>query len=152
MRLDVIVPTYNREHLLKHALQSLLAAEIPTGLTIYITVVDNNSTDQTRQTVNAFKPPFGGRLNYLFEPKQGKSAALNAGITATNGDLVGMLDDDEEIDGSWYVCVDKAFSNQDVDFIGGPYRPRWGGPPPPWLPNNNSAVIGSVGGFPHPFV
>ena len=152
MRLDVIVPTYNREHLLKHALQSLLAAEIPTGLTIYITVVDNNSTDQTRQTVNAFKPPFGGRLNYLFEPKQGKSAALNAGITATNGDLVGMLDDDEEIDGSWYVCVYKAFSNQDVDFIGGPYRPRWGGPPPPWLPNNNSAVIGSVGGFPHSFV
>jgi len=60
MRLDVIVPTYNREHLLKQTLQSLLAAEIPTGFTVYITVVDNNSTDQTRQTVDAFKPPFAG--------------------------------------------------------------------------------------------
>ncbi len=152
MQLDVIVPTYNRAHLLKLTLQSLLAAEVPAGLSVQVTVVDNNSTDQTQQTVSAFQPLFAGKLNYLFEPKQGRSSALNAGIAATDGDLVGMVDDDEEIDISWYVCVYKAFCDEDIDFIGGPYVPRWGGQPPSWLPTNNSGVIGSIGGFPHPFV
>ena len=152
MQLDIIVPTYNRAHLLKLTLQSLLAAEVPAGLSVQVTVVDNNSTDQTQQTVSAFHPLFAGKLNYLFEPKQGRSSALNAGIAATDGDLVGMVDDDEEIDISWYVCVYKAFCDEDIDFIGGPCVPRWGGQPPSWLPTNNSGVIGSIGGFPHPFV
>jgi glycosyltransferase involved in cell wall biosynthesis len=144
MQLDVIVPTYNRHHLLKLTLQSLLAAEIPAGLSVHVTVVDNNSTDQTQQTVTAFKPLFGGRLNYVFERNQGRSPALNAGIAATDGDLVGMVDDDEEIDKSWYACVYQAFSNENIDFIGGSCIPRWGAEPPSWLRGNNSGVIGSI--------
>ena len=101
MRLDVIVPTYNRHELLKLTLQSLLLADIPAGLTVGVTVVDNNSKDQTLQAVESFKESFSGRLNYIFERKQGRSPALNAGIAATNGELVGMIDDDEEIDRSW---------------------------------------------------
>jgi hypothetical protein len=31
-----------------------------------------------------------------------------------------------------------------VDFIGGPYLPRWGAPPPEWLPRNYPAVIGWI--------
>ena len=42
MRLDVIVPTYNRQDLLPAALNSLFAAEIPAGLEVAVTVVDNN--------------------------------------------------------------------------------------------------------------
>ncbi len=41
-------------------------------------------------------PAFGGRLRYLFEKNQGKSWALNSGIAATSGDLLGIIDDDEE--------------------------------------------------------
>jgi len=83
MQLDVIIPTYNRADLLKLTLQSLLAAEIPAGLNVQVTVVDNNSTDETHQTVSAFQSLFAGRLHYLFERKQGRSSALNAGIAAT---------------------------------------------------------------------
>src|SRR5438045_7682670 len=110
MQLDVIIPTYNPDDLLKLTLQSLLAAEIPAGLSVRVTVVDNNSTDQTYQTVSAFQPLFAERLNYLFERRQGRSSALNAGIAATHGDLVGMVDDDEEFDRCWYGCVYGAFS------------------------------------------
>jgi glycosyltransferase involved in cell wall biosynthesis len=111
MQLDVIVPTYNRHSLLERALESLLAAELPTGLTVTVTVVDNNSRDNTSAVVNAFKPRFEGRLNYLFEPNPGKSHALNTGIAATSGDLVGMIDDDEQIDRSWFVRVNEVFAN-----------------------------------------
>ncbi len=98
MRLDVILPTYNRHQLLKLMLDSLLAAEIPADLTVSVTVVDNNSSDATRETVEAYQVKFGERLHYVCEKKQGRSHALNAGITSTSGDLVGMIDDDEQID------------------------------------------------------
>jgi glycosyltransferase involved in cell wall biosynthesis len=144
MQLDVILPTFNRYRLLKLTLESLLAADIPQGLDLSIVVVDNNSSDATRQTVEAYQPRFGGRLHYLFEKKQGRSHALNAGINATSGDLVGMIDDDEQIDKCWFCCIYRTFLAGDVDFIGGPYVPNWGGAPPGWLPRNHTGVLGAV--------
>jgi glucosyl-dolichyl phosphate glucuronosyltransferase len=143
-RLDVIIPTFNREQLLERALLSLLAAEVPCGLDVHVTVVDNNSTDGTRALVERYLSSFDGRLQYLFESRPGRSAALNAGIAATSGDLVGMIDDDEEIDSRWFVSIRDAFSAGDVDFIGGPYIPRWGADPPDWLPEEYPAVIGRI--------
>src|SRR5215475_5392283 len=144
MQLDVILPTYNRHALLERALQSLLAADLPADLDVEVTIVDNNSTDNTASVVSAFKPAFKGRLNYLFEPKPGKSHALNTGIGATSGDLVGMIDDDEEIDRSWFQRIREIFVDKELDFVGGPYVPRWGAPPPSWLPYRYSGVIGAV--------
>jgi glycosyltransferase involved in cell wall biosynthesis len=144
MQLDVIVPTYNRQELLRRTLDSLLAAGVPRGLSVRVTVVDNNSKDGTKQVVEEQMEKFEGRLAYLFEGRPGKSYALNTGIAATTGQLVGMIDDDEEIDVGWYARVEKAFSDDEVDFIGGPYVPRWGAEPPDWLPKDYLGVIGWV--------
>ena len=144
MQLDVILPTYNRQQLLKLALDSLLVAEIPSGLNVSITVVDNNSRDATRATVESYVPRFRGPLQYVFESKQGRSHALNAGINCTHGDLVGMIDDDEQVDKSWFRRIYEVFSKGGVDFIGGPYVPHWGASPPDWLPPNHAGVIGIV--------
>jgi glucosyl-dolichyl phosphate glucuronosyltransferase len=146
MRLDVIVPTYNRHQMLKQTLNSLLRGQIPSKLDVKVTVVDNNSTDNTRQVVEEWSQKFGGRLNYVFESRQGRSSALNAGIRSTDGDLVGMIDDDEEIDERWFTRVQDAFSQPDVDFVGGPYVPKWGASPPAWLPMNYVGVIGWIDG------
>src|SRR5262249_28672224 len=68
----------------------------------------------------------------------------NTGIGATSGDLVGMIDDDEEIDRSWFQRIREIFVDKELDFVGGPYVPRWGAPPPSWLPYRYSGVIGAV--------
>lgn len=146
MLLDVIIPTFNRHVLLDKTLSSLCEARIPAGLEVRVTVVDNNSRDRTRQVVEGWQAAFTGRLQYLFEKRQGRSSALNAGIRHTDGDLVGMIDDDEEIDASWYARVHAAFAEGGLDFIGGPYVPRWGARPPDWLPSNYVGVIGWIDG------
>jgi glucosyl-dolichyl phosphate glucuronosyltransferase len=146
MRLDVILPTFNRHELLKLTLESLLAADTPSGLSVTVTVVDNNSSDMTRETVENYQGKFSGRLHYVFEKKQGRSHALNAGINATSGDLVGMIDDDEQIDRQWFRRIYEMFSGGEVDFIGGPYVPHWPGTPPAWLPRDHAGVIGVVDG------
>jgi glucosyl-dolichyl phosphate glucuronosyltransferase len=77
-------------------------------------------------------------------PTPGNPHALNAGIAATDGELVGLIDDDEEIDAGWFECVDGAFRNQDLDFIGGKVLPQWGAARPEWLGNRYLGVIGWV--------
>jgi glucosyl-dolichyl phosphate glucuronosyltransferase len=132
--------------MLERTLDSLMAAAVPQALSVRVTVVDNNSKDQTRQLVEQQAERFQGRLGYVFEGRQGRSWALNAGIAATTGDLVGMIDDDEEIDSQWYSRLYSAFSEGGIDFIGGPYVPRWGAEPPVWLPRNYLGVIGWIDG------
>ena len=144
MRLEVIIPTYNRAGLLPVCLKSLSAARIPAGMTVGITVVDNNSKDNTAEVVESWKQHFGGRLQYLFEKQQGRSSALNAGITGSQSDLVGFVDDDEEIIPSWFEVVHQTFTEHVVDFIGGPYIPKWETDPPQWLPADHEGVIGLV--------
>jgi len=145
MRLDVVIPTYNRAALLARALESLLAARRPDGLDVHVTVVDNRSTDDTRAVVESFVPRFGGGLlHYVYEPHAGRSHALNAGIAATCGDLLGMIDDDEEVDRDWLLTIAAAFEDSTTDFIGGPYVPRWGGERPAWLGTAYKAAIGWV--------
>jgi glycosyltransferase involved in cell wall biosynthesis len=142
MRLDVIIPTHNRAALLPRALDSLLAADRPNGLDVDVTVVDNRSTDNTREIVESYAPRFAGHLHYVYESKPGRSHALNAGITQTSGDLVGMIDDDEEVDVGWLRTIDAAFQDSATDFIGGPYLPRWGAARPAWLGSGYLAAIG----------
>ncbi len=147
MRLDVIIPTYNRAAMLERTLASLLAAETPAGLDVRVTVVDNNSKDNTREVVAEWEGKFGGRLGYVFEGRaQGRSPAVNAGVRATAGDLVGIIDDDEEVDGGWLTCIHKVFAAGGVDFIGGPCVPRWGAEAPDWFPDDYRGVVGWVDG------
>jgi glycosyltransferase involved in cell wall biosynthesis len=143
MRLDVVIPTYNRHEYLSRALHSLATAVVPPDLVVSVTVVDNNSTDRTASLVEELQKTLP-RLSYVFEKRQGRSFALNAGITSTSGDLVGFIDDDEEIDKDWFTTVYSAFSTSDLDFIGGPYIPRWETPPPSWLPKDYCGVIGDI--------
>ena len=146
MHLDIILPTHNRSALLARALDSLLAAEVPPRMHVSVIIVDNNSTDDTRELVRSRFSDFGGRLSYVFERRPGKPYALNSGLAAATGDLVGLIDDDEEIDRGWYRCIDEAFADGSLDYIGGPCLPRWAAEPPPWLGRRYRGVIGWVEG------
>ena len=148
MRLDVLIPTYNRAALLSRALESLLGAERPSGLDLTVTVVNNGSTDDTCSVVETFMPRFQGRLRSIYEAKPGRSHALNTGIASTSGELVGMIDDDEEVDRTWLRTIVAAFQDAATDFIGGPYVPRWGAERPAWVGTAYRAVIGWVEGGP----
>ena len=143
--LDVVIATYNRSASLLNTLKSLIAATRPEGLSISVVVVDNNSTDDTGAVVEGIargETPFP--ITYLFEPKQGKSHALNSGLRSTHGDLVGMVDDDEEIDSSWFEVIRDRFQKRGIDFIGGPYHPKWVMAKPDWVTPDTGAAIGWV--------
>ena len=145
LTLDVLIPTRNRARLLAGAIESLLRARVPEGLAVNIVPIDNGSSDGTPQLLEWMSARYRGRIQVVEERRCGKSRALNAGIAATSGDLVGMIDDDEEVHEGWFEAVLKAFdAYPELDFAGGPYTAVWGTPPPAWIPSDYLAVLGDT--------
>lgn len=144
MKLDIVVPTYNRSQLLRRTISSLIEAPIPAGLEVTILIVDNNSKDDTEQVVRDLQSQSTRPIVYLKETSQGLSHARNAGTRAGTGDIIGFIDDDEEIDENWYNVVAREFADLAIQFIGGPYLPNWAAPAPKWLPPGYHAAIGAV--------
>lgn len=153
LSLDVLVPTHNRASLLDRSVRSVLAATPSPHLDVHVTVICNACTDGTHDVVGRLQSEFPGRITRLIERRQGKSKALNAGIARTSGDLVGMIDDDEEVGAGWLQVAGEAFQDDGVEFVGGPYLPVWESPPPAWLPADYVAVIGAAndGGARRPY-
>ncbi len=144
MKLNLIIPTFNRAESLKKTLLSLADAELPQNFEVVITIVDNNSTDHTPQVFEEMKPRFTKiKLEYLFEKKQGRSFALNTGIMNADGDIISGIDDDEEIEKNWFVEVDKIFRERwdELDFVGGKILPKWEAAPPDWIEPLKEGVI-----------
>jgi hypothetical protein len=88
MRFSVIIPTFKRAQLLGDAIRAALAQ---THTNREILVVDDGSPDDTRSVVSAF----GEAVRYFRQENKGKSAALNLGISASTGDAMIVLDDDD---------------------------------------------------------
>jgi glycosyltransferase involved in cell wall biosynthesis len=142
MKLNVIIATFNRSALLRRALTSLFVAERPPDLDVVVTIVDT-STDDTREVVEEFKRKHVLEVRYIFEPRRGKSRALNTGIAQADADLIGLTDDDIEIAPDWFVEISRLFHERwdEIDYAGGKVLPRWEGHAPPRLPSDRPGVL-----------
>jgi glycosyltransferase involved in cell wall biosynthesis len=89
MKISVIIPTYNRAHVLGRAIQSVLDQILPA---MEIIVVDDGSGDDTEQLIAESYP----QCRYIQQPNRGVSAARNTGIEAATGDWLAFLDSDDE--------------------------------------------------------
>jgi GT2 family glycosyltransferase len=136
--ISVIISTYNRGQELRDTLASLLQQDAASPA-YEVLVVDNNSTDDTRAVIEAFAAGSGGRLRYLFEPRQGVSWGRNTGIAAARGAIIAFTDDDVIVAADWIAQVGAAFAaNPDVDYLTGKILPLFEGPRPAWLTDENS--------------
>lgn len=89
-RVSVVLPTHNRAGLLHRAVQSALAQ---TYRNLELVVIDDGSTDTTREVLTAVTDP---RLVVIHrEVNGGAAAARNAGIARARGALIAFLDDDD---------------------------------------------------------
>jgi glycosyltransferase involved in cell wall biosynthesis len=142
----VLIATYNRAALLDETLASLARMRVSPGLSWEAIVVDNNSSDDTRVVVERHAPLFPVRLQYLFEGRQGRSSALNAGIQQAAGAVIAMTDDDVHVEEGWLdaACAPLLAGDPGMGYAGGPVRPIWGAPPPRWLDLERGDLWGTI--------
>jgi glycosyltransferase involved in cell wall biosynthesis len=139
VKITVAIATWNRSALLRQALGALGQVRVPADAAVEVLVCDNNSTDQTRAVVEGFIAPWAGRpaapltLRYLFEPRPGKSHALNRILHEASGQWVLHADDDVLVGPDWleaYLDAIGRFPRAGV--LAGPVLPWLTRPAVPW--------------------
>jgi glycosyltransferase involved in cell wall biosynthesis len=134
VELTVLFAARNGEDVLPRTLEAYCRAQQP-SYPWKMVIVDNGSRDSTREILASFKRRLP--LETLHQPVAGKNRALNLGLSAVEGRLTIVTDDDAVPDPSfltaWSSYLDRA---QDYELFGGSIDPLFEAPPPKWIFRN----------------
>lgn len=110
---SVIIPTFNRGYVLHKAIESVLNQ---TYKNIEIIIVDDGSTDNTKNVVSTF----GDKLLYIYKSHSGQGDTRNLGLQYSKGEIIAPLDSDDTLNKNFlkksvhYMLIhnlDMFFSN-----------------------------------------
>jgi len=133
MHISVCICTYKRPELLGR-LVSKLEKQKTEGLFDYsIVIVDNDSLESARQTVEICIRQLKISVGYHVEPEQNIALARNRAVENARGDFISFIDDDEYPDDRWLLNLFKALIHFKADGVLGPVLPCYEKKPPSWI-------------------
>jgi glycosyltransferase involved in cell wall biosynthesis len=113
MKVSIVTPSYNQGQFIERTLQSVASQ---TRAEIEHVVFDGGSTDNTVEILKRFSPP----VRWVSEKDKGQTDAVNKGIRATEGEIIGWLNsDDIYYPGAISRVVAFFEANSDVDVVYG---------------------------------
>jgi len=137
--ISVVICTRNRDKLLRQAIASVVDQTFPRA-EYEIVVVDNASTDRTREVAVRFQADTN--LRYLYEERLGLCNARNKGWRAARGRYVAFFDDDAIALPGWLAAIRHGFETvPTAGVIGGRVDPIWQENRPAWL---SDKILGSL--------
>lgn len=110
--LSIIIPVYNEEKTIKALLERVMDAKLPSGIKKEIIIVDDGSTDNTKQVLSGF-------LNFKHNTNQGKGAAVRTGLRHAKGDYIIIQDGDLEYDPVDYKRLLKPILEKRAEVVYG---------------------------------
>ena len=111
LKISIVIPVYNEASYLDACLEAIARQNEPP---FEVIIVDNNSTDDTRDVVKRFS-----FVKLINEPKQGVIHARKTGFDAAQGDIIGRIDADSVLPADWTAAVAKIFSEYEIDAVSG---------------------------------
>jgi glycosyltransferase involved in cell wall biosynthesis len=128
---SVVICTYNRGELARDAVASVVAQDFPSER-YEVLIVDNGSTDHTREMAKEFCEACPG-VRYVFEGNVGLSHARNRGWREARGEYIAYIDDDCKIPPSWLSAAAKVIEQEHPAALGGPFYACYNVPKPVWF-------------------
>jgi glycosyltransferase involved in cell wall biosynthesis len=138
--ISVVLCTYNRCQLMAAALKSVCEQTLPPSR-YEVVVVDNNSSDGTRQHVGEVSRQYP-HVRYCFEARQGLSHGRNAGFQAARGRYIAYIDDDCTVPKEWLDIARDVIERVAPALFGGPYTPFYNSTKPRWYRDSYGAYDG----------
>ena len=138
MKLTIVICSHNRSALLQKTLESLNNAIIPVQDNITILVIANACSDDTGERLQKYQREQQNKhllpLEFIEEPKTGKSYALNRALAFISSGWIGFIDDDHRVDENYFKSVTEAvFSYPYISLFCGRIIPDWTGQEPAWV-------------------
>ncbi len=126
MKISMIIATYNRGEKLQRTLESI-ANQTLAASEWEAVIVNNNSVDDTAEVFERFVARHQElNLRMVEEKRQGLSWARNKGIEEAWGEIIAIIDDDEEVNPEFLeVYVDFFERHPEVSMAGGKVVPRY---------------------------
>jgi glycosyltransferase involved in cell wall biosynthesis len=113
---SILIDNYNYGRFLSEAIDSALNQTYPN---IEVVVVDDGSTDNSRQIISAY----GDRLIPVLKENGGQASAFNAGFAASSGEIICILDSDDSFLPEKVTEVVEVFSkHQDIGWCFHPLK------------------------------
>lgn len=124
--LSILIPVYNERSYLRKCVERVVQAPLPPGLRREVIIVDDASTDGTKQVVKAIAAQHPETVKAFFqEVNQGKGAAIRRAIQEMSGDYVVFQDADLEYDPAEYPALLKPILLGHADVVyGSRFIPR----------------------------
>jgi len=116
MNVDIIVPVYDDPEGIRVTLDSL--AELASGHDVTLYVVDNGSTDDTRNVIRERAETYPAVTLLVEEEIQGSYAARNTGIRHTDADILAFLDADMRVADDYFDHALAYLRDNDLDYLG----------------------------------
>lgn len=111
---SVIITTYNCASFLPMAIDSVLNQ---TFQNFELIIVDDGSTDNTKEIVSKYKQSSDGRIKYLYQKNKGPSSARNTGLKAATGEYITFLDSDDYWDITFFEKGLKMLEDGKYDIV-----------------------------------
>ena len=141
MMLSLAICTYNRSALLNRVLDSL-TNQTPPDVELEILIVDNGSTDKTRDVVNA-RQLLDSRIRYVVEQEAGIAHARNRAMAEARGEYLAFIDDDAWAEPEWLLNLLAPLQTVTPrpDCVVGPVSLVWEGKRPDWFPARFESLL-----------
>lgn len=131
---SILIPTHNREVILRETLESLAKIDLPDGVAVELVVLANACTDGTVAVAREMLPSMPFPAKVVEEATPGLCLARNRAVENSGGEVCAFLDDDVQIDRRWLVELCRSMERNDIDILGGRIHLWWRDvPAPPWL-------------------
>lgn len=117
MLVSIVVPTYNRAHMIETTVKSILNQ---TYKDIEIIIVDDGSTDDTEDVVRKIAHGSAMPIRYFSKPNGGCSSARNMGVRMAEGECIAFLDSDDQFTPNAIESLVAVMEKSGADFVYSP--------------------------------
>ncbi len=117
--LSIVIPVYNERDLLPQVLERIEQVALPGGLERQVVIVDDGSTDGTRDILSGMVRERSDYIIHFHEKNQGKGAGIRTGMKLATGDIVLIQDADLEYDPRDYPRLLRPILEGNADAVFG---------------------------------